>query len=168
MSTSRLLPSVDKVDIAAALGVLLSCPAFLEGLDLQARTIDRFHRLAAEVAGPTCPVLAPPAEAMGIERNFFSTFFLAVTRQLVGPSRFMPLYAMVNQGMRAWVTACDNILDDEYKAVFQLPPSAESRAYGRWIPIDPSRSSPRKPNRSTRDRSSRIGWQEGWAMRKCI
>ena len=57
---------------------------------------------------------------MGIERNFFSTFFLAVTRQLVGPSRFMPLYAMVNQGMRAWVTACDNILDDEYKAVFQF------------------------------------------------
>ena len=120
MSTPRLPASVDRLDVAATLQGLLSCPALLAGLQLQAQTIDRFYRLAAEIAGPTCPVLAPPPEATGIERNFFSTFFLAITRQLVGLSRFMPLYAMVNQGVRVRVTACDNILDDEYKAVFQF------------------------------------------------
>ena len=120
MSGPTRLPFVSELDVPGTLQVLLTCPPLLEGLHLQVRTVDRFYRMAAEIAGPMCPVLAPPAEATGIEGNFFSTFFLGVTRQLVGPSRFMPLYAMVNQGMRAWVTACDNLLDDEYKAVFRF------------------------------------------------
>ena len=32
---------------------------------------------------------------------------------------------MVNQGMRAWVTACDNVLDDEYKEIFDFQTMAE-------------------------------------------
>jgi len=106
--------------VAEGLSGLLECVAMQEAFRLQSETIERFYGMAAEIAGPICPVLAPPADATGIERNFFSTFFLAVTRQLVGASRFLPLYAMVNQGMRAWVTACDNILDDEYKEVFRF------------------------------------------------
>ncbi len=47
-------------------------------------------------------------------------FFLGVTRLLVDSDNYMPLYAMVNQSMRAWVTACDNILDDEYKLIFEF------------------------------------------------
>ncbi|MCY2927011.1 MAG: class 1 isoprenoid biosynthesis enzyme [Planctomycetota bacterium] len=90
---------------------------FADAFALQVWAQKTFHGLARRVAGGT---LAPrPGEAcLTIERNFFSTFFLAVTRQAVGPSKYMPLFAMVNQAMRAWVTACDNILDDEYKEIF--------------------------------------------------
>ena len=107
-----------KTGTIGALHGLLALPALMEAFELQLRTLRTFYRLARRIAGPAMEVSAPPRETFSIERNFFSTFFLAVTRQLVAGDRFMPLYAMVNQGMRAWVTACDNILDDEYKEVF--------------------------------------------------
>ncbi|MEI6972887.1 MAG: hypothetical protein WCL44_15385 [bacterium] len=85
---------------------------FADAFALQVWAQSTFHGIARRVAGES--VAAQPAQAcLTMERNFFSTFFLAVTRQAVGPTRYMPLYAMVNQAMRAWVTACDNILDDE-------------------------------------------------------
>ncbi len=90
---------------------------FADAFALQVWAQSTFHGIARRVAGES--VAAQPAQAcLTMERNFFSTFFLAVTRQAVGPTRYMPLYAMVNQAMRAWVTACDNILDDEYKEIF--------------------------------------------------
>ena len=89
-----------------------------EALELQVDALTEFHRIGADILGPDrCASDVPPA-ALRFEKNFFSCLFLAVTRQLVGPSRYMPLYAMVNQGMRTWVTACDNLLDDEDKEVF--------------------------------------------------
>ena len=96
---------------------LLDRDWFRRAYDLQARTQRVFHRLASRVGGQACP-LAPLGRAqVQIERNFFSTLFLVVTGQMVGDSPYLPLYAMVNQAMRAWVTACDNLLDDEYKEV---------------------------------------------------
>ena len=112
------LTAESKLDVGGMLAALLACPSLRAAFELQARTQRVFYRIAAEIAGGECPVSLPAADVFSIERNFFSTFFLAVTRQLVGESRFLPLYAMVNQGMRAWVTASDNILDDEYKEIF--------------------------------------------------
>ncbi|MCY2928783.1 MAG: hypothetical protein NTV86_04680 [Planctomycetota bacterium] len=90
---------------------------FADAFALQVWAQKTFHELARRVAGDSLSPRPAPA-CLTMERNFFSTFFLAVTRQAVGPGSYMPLYAMVNQAMRAWVTACDNILDDEYKEVF--------------------------------------------------
>jgi hypothetical protein len=80
--------------------------------------------LAGSIVGEACGLRPVPTDSRQIERNFFSTFFLVVTELLTGRSPLLPLYAMVNQGMRAWVTACDNLLDDEYKEIFpfDLPP----------------------------------------------
>jgi hypothetical protein len=97
---------------------LMAQEAFLEAFRLQVATQETFHDLARRVSADACPLGPLSQDAVRIERNFFSTLFLGVTRLLVGESRYMLLYAMVNQGMRAWVTACDNILDDEYKEVF--------------------------------------------------
>lgn len=103
-----------------ALSGLLTRPLFLEAFQLQVQTLETFYRLARPIAGAACPLSPVPPPLTRIERNFFSTFFLAVTSHMLGRSRYLPLYAMVNQGMRAWVTACDNILDDEYKDVFSF------------------------------------------------
>lgn len=95
----------------------LRLPALRRAFRLQVRTVRWFHRQARAVAGTACPVAVLPASALRGERNVFSTLFLAVTAQMLGQSRYLPLYAVVNQGMRAWVTACDNLLDDEYREV---------------------------------------------------
>ena len=90
---------------------------FADAFALQVWAQKTFHDFARRVAGDSLSSNPAPA-CLTMERNFFSTFFLAVTRQAVGAGPYMPLYAMVNQAMRAWVTACDNILDDEYKEIF--------------------------------------------------
>jgi len=99
---------------------LLEIGPFAEGFRLQLETLATFHRLAAEIGGSECPVSPLPAGQLESCRNVFSTLFLGCTRCLVGTDRFLPLYAMVNQCMRAWVTACDNILDDENKEVLRF------------------------------------------------
>ena len=85
---------------------------------LHADAMEEFYRRAGDILGDTCSLRPRPADDMAPKRHFFSTLFLATTRILVGPSDYLPLYAMVNLGMRAWVTATDNILDDEYKDIF--------------------------------------------------
>ncbi|MCE5327343.1 MAG: class 1 isoprenoid biosynthesis enzyme [Planctomycetaceae bacterium] len=92
--------------------------AFSDALSLQQETLDRFYALAAAIAPEQCAVEPPEGKLFAFERNVFSTLFLVITGLLVGRSRLLPLYAMVNQCMRAWVTACDNLLDDEYKEIF--------------------------------------------------
>jgi len=89
-----------------------------QALELQIRTQKNFHDIAGKILGDSCRLGPLPQSSLELERNFFSTFFLAVTGYMLDGPRYMPLYAMLNQSMRAWVTACDNILDDEYKEIF--------------------------------------------------
>lgn len=100
--------------------LLPDLPGFAEAWRLQQETLALFYNLARDISGPQCPVGDLPREMLDFKRNLFSTLFLAVTRKVVGEDTYMKLYAMVNQGMRAWVTACDNILDNEYKAIFDF------------------------------------------------
>ncbi len=100
-----------------ALEMFTSREEFRRALTLQVEAAAEFHRLARELAGDALPVGPLPSESLAPGRNVFSTLFLAVTEALVGRSPHLALYAMVNQSMRAWVTACDNLLDDEYKPV---------------------------------------------------
>ena len=108
------------------LNQLVSCEPFASAYRLHVDALDEFYRRAGDILSDTCPLRPRPADAAAPKRHFFSTLFLATTKQLLGPSDYLPLYAMVNLGMRAWVTATDNILDDEYKEVFafDLPDGA--------------------------------------------
>ena len=86
-----------------------------------------YWQSAGEIlAGSGIHLVRPAAEALSLERNFFSTLFLySYYRCGIEPERRI-LYAAVNQCLRGMVTGCDNILDDEYKTTLEtdLPTGA--------------------------------------------
>ena len=92
-------------------------------LAVQRAVLSDFHRRAAAVTGQTCRVRRPGAASLDRQRNLFSTLFLIVMRAAGLPEPRLPFYGLINQCMRAWVTACDNLLDDERKVTipFDLP-----------------------------------------------
>jgi hypothetical protein len=106
--------------VPRGLSALCEHPLFADVFRLQGETLERFYGLAGRLSPPDCPLAPPPPALFELRRNFFSTLFLGAIRVVVPASRYLPLYAMVNQGMRAWVTACDNLLDDEYKSLFEF------------------------------------------------
>nr|WP_320116075.1 hypothetical protein [uncultured Desulfuromonas sp.] len=61
------------------------------------------------------------------QRNFFSILFLSIYRALKITPAHRQLYGVINQSIRGIVTGCDNLLDDEYKAMLPLafPPQAQ-------------------------------------------
>lgn len=109
--------------IEEMLGSLLGGGWFSDALEIQQRVLREFHRRAARALGSSCGLKDYAPEDLTIQRNLFSTLFLAAQRfaGLAGEKHFF--YGLVNQCMRAWVTGCDNILDDEFKSVipFDLP-----------------------------------------------
>ena len=60
-----------------------------------------------------------------IERNLFSVLFLAALHALGAEGGRLRFLGGINQCMRAWVTGCDNLLDDEYKSVLPFDLSGE-------------------------------------------
>ena len=104
--------------LAGIVNSLVEVPQLGSAFQLQLQTLNEFYRLARAIGGSDCPVGPMPKSLLDLERNFFSMLFLAVTRAITADTTHMLLYGMVNQGMRAWVTACDNLLDDEYKEIF--------------------------------------------------
>ena len=78
---------------------------------------------------------ALPAELLDLERNLFSTFFVAALQTLpVSPDRCR-LYAVLNHLFRAWVTSADNLLDNEDKSVFHFRMSNDSRIMPQIVTI---------------------------------
>jgi len=104
-------------------GGLLTLRNAATALRTHQAALREFHSRAARVLEGLCPLHAYERDDFSIERNFFSTLFLIVLRGAGLPARRVRFYALVNQCMRAWVTGCDNLLDDESKSVipFDLP-----------------------------------------------
>lgn len=61
-----------------------------------------------------------------LQKNFFSSLFLSIYAALDIPPQRRHLYGQINHCIRGLVTACDNLLDDEYKELlpFNLPEPA--------------------------------------------
>jgi hypothetical protein len=60
-------------------------------------------------------LLEPPTDYFTLRRNFFSALFLySYHRAGISQARRI-VYAAINHCLRAMVTGCDNLLDDEYK-----------------------------------------------------
>jgi len=94
--------------------------ALYDGFRAQEQALRDFHSSAARFLGALAPGPDAPPEALRFENNFFSALFLSALQALKMPPRRLPLYGLVNQCMRAWVTACDNLLDAEDRAIFRL------------------------------------------------
>lgn len=61
-----------------------------------------------------------------LQKNFFSSLFLSIYTALGIPPQRRQLYGQINHCIRGLVTACDNLLDDEYKELlpFNFPEPA--------------------------------------------
>ena len=79
------------------------------------------------VSGSGIEPLPMPKEWSSLKRNYFSVLFIAIFHILEIPKERVKLYSRLNHCLRAWVTACDNLLDDELKEMFltDLPESAQ-------------------------------------------
>lgn len=104
---------------------LMQCPAWRRAFALQQETVQRFHQDCRDILSPGCVLLSLDTEQLSPQRNLFSTLFIMAVEAAGVRQEMMPFYAMLIQCLRAQVTGCDNILDDEYKSVvpFALPGS---------------------------------------------
>lgn len=61
-----------------------------------------------------------------LQKNFFSSLFLSIYQALSIPPERRLFYGQINHCLRGLVTACDNLLDDEYKELlpFNFPAPA--------------------------------------------
>ena len=61
-----------------------------------------------------------------LQKNFFSSLFLSINQALAIPPERRLFYGQINHCLRGLVTACDNLLDDEYKELlpFNFPAPA--------------------------------------------
>jgi len=78
------------------------------------------------VTGSGIEPLPMPKQWGSLKRNYFSVLFIAIFHILEIPEARVRLYSRLNHCLRAWVTACDNLLDDELKEMFltDLPEAA--------------------------------------------
>ena len=102
---------------------MLSNKQFKSSYDLQSEVLKRFYESCGEILGDVCPLKPFDEDLLRLEKNLFSSFFLMVLSSIIPDSRKLFFYGLINQAMRAMVTGCDNILDEEYKEVlsFDLP-----------------------------------------------
>jgi hypothetical protein len=87
---------------------------FRESLAEHREALADFWAKADAVLAGSGVTLAPlPRAWTALRHNHFSVLFVAVFRLLGIPAPRRRLYAGVNHCLRAWVTACDNLLDGE-------------------------------------------------------
>ncbi len=99
------------------LSILQKCPLWAEADEIQRRTLVDFHARCARILRESCALRPLNGAVLAPERNLFSTLFITASLALGLPREKARFYAMANQAVRALVTGCDNILDDEFKEV---------------------------------------------------
>lgn len=106
----KFLHDLDRLNANVAKELLFNIETEVaEGVQLfWSRASDLLH-------GSGVSLMDVPAESLSLKRNFFSGLFL-YTYVLAGiPRNRRVTYAAINHCLRAMVTGCDNLLDDEYK-----------------------------------------------------
>ncbi len=97
--------------------ILMKWPLWREAYSLQRQVVQSFYKDAAAILKGACPLRPFAEELMQMERNLFSIFFQVCTQPLELSAEQKLFYARVSQCLRALVTGCDNLLDDEFKEV---------------------------------------------------
>ncbi|MBN2713433.1 MAG: polyprenyl synthetase family protein [Planctomycetes bacterium] len=109
-----------KVKMNGLLMQLATDPTILRAFSLQREILKEFHRRAEQVLDGQCGLRPYSIADCEIKRNIFSTLFLATQQGLGLSEKDIKNCGIISQCMRAWVTGCDNILDDEFKEVIPL------------------------------------------------
>lgn len=105
---------------------LMNCPPWKNALAIQQDTVRSFHQACTRALADQVQLNPLTDKNLSLQRNLFSTLFIMANEAAGVSQKSLPFFAMVFQCMRAQVTGCDNLLDDEFKSVipFALPGSA--------------------------------------------
>jgi hypothetical protein len=103
--------------------------------DVQTLCARYLHTPSDTPAGYAVAPAAIPRAFFGARRNLFSTLFLSVYHLLDIPRERRLLYGRINHLFRIWVTAADNLLDDEDKVVIPLHMPGSSRIMRQVVTI---------------------------------
>jgi hypothetical protein len=107
---------------------LLELDLFRRCLGEQQAVVRRFWEEGARLLKGSGIHLRPiPKRWLSLRHNYFSVLFLVIFELLDLPVHRRRFYARLNHCYRTWVTACDNLLDDELKELFHtdLPSGAK-------------------------------------------
>lgn len=107
---------------------LLDIDLFRRSLGEQQAVVKRFWLEGQRLLEGSGIQLRPlPKRWLSLRHNYFSVLFIAIFDLLDLPADRRRFYARLNHCYRTWVTACDNLLDNELKELFltDLPPQAQ-------------------------------------------
>jgi len=106
-----------------ALRTLKDCAPWNAAYEVQRDVVSWFHDACDHALGDACDLKPIRERDVSMDRNLFSILFVMATASLGLEDAKVRFYARLNQCLRALVTGCDNILDNEYKEVipFDLP-----------------------------------------------
>jgi hypothetical protein len=108
---------------------LLKVSLFRKCLKAQQAVIHDFWVKAQSLlAGSEIHLKSIPKSWLNLRHNYFSVLFIAMFHVLDIPAPRLTLYARLNHCLRSWVTACDNLLDNELKEIIltDLPAKAHT------------------------------------------
>ncbi len=95
---------------------ILKADLFKKGLFEQKAVLNDFWKKGTEIMeGSGIHLKPPPRKWFSLRHNYFSVLFIVVFFILKIPMPRLMFYARLNHCLRTWVTACDNLLDDELK-----------------------------------------------------
>jgi len=109
--------------------ILKNCPSWNKAYLMQKKTVEDFHKRCSGILENSCPLRPLEESYLSMKRNLFSTLFIMATASLGLSEEKVMFYAMANQSIRALVTGCDNILDDEYKEVIPFDVEGEGHRF---------------------------------------
>jgi hypothetical protein len=109
---------------------LLELDLFRRSLNEQQAVVHRFWEEGARLLKGSGIHLRPiPKRWLSLRHNYFSVLFIAIFELLHLPVHRRVFYAHLNHCYRTWVTACDNLLDDELKELFHTDLPSEAKIF---------------------------------------
>lgn len=98
--------------------------------------LDQFwQKVGKLLEGSSIQLVLPDEASYSLPRNFFSALFLYSYYRARVPAERRVFYVALNQCLRAMVTGCDNLLDDEYKATLQTDLPAQAHRFRSVLDI---------------------------------
>ena len=107
------------------LKILERCSSWNDAYEIQKSAVRDFYLRGERILEGSISLRPFDEGLLKMEKNLFSILFISVIKNLPVEKNLIPFYASAVHCLRALVTGCDNILDDEYKEI--LPFRLESR-----------------------------------------